>query len=211
MSEQRSLPFHAPPPPVPGLVYIDDYISRDEERELLRAVDAERWLTDYKRRRQVYGVAYSGPQAGTLLDPLPSWLEWLIARVRRERRVEGEVVNAVINEYLPGQGIAPHLDHPAFGPTVVAVSLGGAITLRLDHPSRLELSPVLLDVQPRSLWVLGGEARSHWRHGIAPRRSDDVAGVKRPRERRVSITLRTLATPRFVLDSPVAGDPTLEP
>jgi alkylated DNA repair dioxygenase AlkB len=59
-------------------------------------------------------------------------------------RLDGEVVNCVINEYFPGQGSAGHRDHSA-------------------------------DLQPRSLWVLAGEARSHWHHGIAARRSDQVA------------------------------------
>jgi alkylated DNA repair dioxygenase AlkB len=178
-------------PDVPGLVYVDSYLSRDEERELLTAVDSEPWRTDWQRRRQVYGVAYSGPQAGALLAPVPSWLGWLVARIRRDRWLEAEVVNAVINEYLPGQGIGSHRDHPAFGPTVAAVSLGGACLLELENPDEPQLGKQLLDVQPRSLWVLGGQARSHWHHGIAHRRTDLVDGFKRPRERRISITLRT--------------------
>jgi alkylated DNA repair dioxygenase AlkB len=193
VSEQRLLPFSAPLPNVPGLAYVDGYVSGDEERELLTAIDGERWLTDYKRRRQVYGVAYSGPQAGTKLNALPTWLSWLVTRVRQDGWLRDEVVNAVINEYLPGQGISAHFDHPAFGPTVVAVSLGAATSLELENPSAPQLSKVTLDVQPRSLWVLGGQARSHWQHGIAARQSDLVNGLKRPRERRVSVTLRTLA------------------
>ncbi len=177
-------------PAVPGLVYVPDYLSPAEELQLLRAVDSEPWRTDWRRRRQVYGVAYSGPQAGQALEPLPEWLSWLVARVRADGWLEGPVVNAVINEYLPGQGIAPHRDHPGFGPSVAAVSLGGATMLDLtsDGADARELS---LDVQPRSLWVLRGEARSHWLHGIAPRHRDVLGGAKRPRERRVSITLRT--------------------
>lgn len=192
MHPQRVLPFSAPIPDVPGLAYIESYVSRDEELELLRAIDGEPWLTDWRRRRQVYGVAYSGPQADTELPPLPEWLSWLIARVRADGHLEGEIVNAVINEYLPGQGIGLHRDHPAFGPTVVAVSLGGATVLQLENPDAQSPASVSLDVQPRSLWVLGGAARSHWRHGIAPRHRDVVAGLKRPRERRISVTLRTL-------------------
>jgi len=136
-------------------------------------------------------VAYSGPQAGARLDPLPEWLSWLIARVRADRWLEAPVVNAVINEYLPGQGIGPHIDHLAFGPRVAAVSLGGAAMLDLTSSPGPAAPKVSLDVQPRSLWVLGGEARTHWLHSIAPRQSDVVRGAKRPRERRISITLRT--------------------
>ena len=187
------LPFVSPVPDAPGLVYVERYVSREEEQELLSAADREPWLTDWRRRRQVYGVAYSGPQAGAPLRPLPSWLAWLTARVQADGWLTGEIVNAVINEYTPGQGISAHRDHPAFGPTVVAVSLGSASILQLENPSSPQAKKLLLDMQPRSLWVLGGEVRSHWLHSIAPRTSDMIAGVKRPRERRVSITLRTLA------------------
>jgi alkylated DNA repair dioxygenase AlkB len=193
LREQRLLPFVTTRPLAPGLSYVESYISREEERELLGAVDRQQWRTDWKRRRQVYGVAYSGPQAGSKLEPLPTWLDWLVARVLADGYLEGQVVNSVINEFLPGQGIAPHVDHLEFGPTVVAVSLGGATVLDLHDPTAPRREKVSLDVQPRSLWVLGGEARSHWLHGIAPRQRDIVGGVARPRERRVSITLRTRA------------------
>lgn len=192
LSQLRLLPLDEPVPDVPGLVYVPDYLSLAEQQKLLVEVDSEPWRTDWQRRRQVYGVAYSGPQAGTSLAPLPEWLSWLVARVSADGWLQAPVVNAVINEYQPGQGIGPHRDHFAFGPDVAAVSLGGATVLDLtsseDAATARKLS---LDVQPRSLWVLRGEARSQWLHSIAPRHSDFVGGAKRPRERRVSITLRT--------------------
>lgn len=178
-------------PAVPGSVYVPDYLSPAEEVELLRAVDREPWRTDWQRRRQIYGVAYSGPQAGAQLAPVPAWLDWLVARVRADGWLKAPVVNAVINEYLPGQGIAPHRDYPGFGPSVAAVSLGGATILDLTSSKEPGARKLSLDVQPRSLWVLGGDARTHWLHGIAPRQSDLVGGAKRARERRISITLRT--------------------
>ena len=33
---------------------------------------------------------------------------------------------AIVNEYEPGQGIAPHVDRDCFGPVVATVSLGSA-------------------------------------------------------------------------------------
>jgi alkylated DNA repair dioxygenase AlkB len=185
------LPLDGAVPDVPGLVYVPDYVSFAEEQRLLHAVDSERWRTDWQRRRQVYGVAYSGPQAGARLGPLPEWLSWLVDRLRADGWLEAPVVNAVINEYLPGQGIGPHVDHLAFGPQVAAVSLGGATLLDLTSSPEPGARKVSLDVQPRSLCVLGGEARTHWLHSIAPRHGDVVGGAKRPRARRISITLRT--------------------
>ncbi|WP_420445838.1 alpha-ketoglutarate-dependent dioxygenase AlkB [Candidatus Poriferisodalis sp.] len=48
-------------------------------------------------------------------------------------------------------------------------------------------------LEPRSLVLMHGDARSAWRHGIAKRRADDWNGQKIKRQRRVSITFRTIA------------------
>ena len=45
----------------------------------------------------------------------------------------------------------------------------------------------------RSLLVMRGPARFAWQHGIAPRKTDVVAGTVRPRARRVSLTIRRLS------------------
>jgi alkylated DNA repair dioxygenase AlkB len=180
----------SPVPDVPGLVYVDDYVTGDEERALLEAIDREPWLTEWARRRQIYGMSYgSANAAAKMLGPLPSWVAPLAERVVREGFLEDEVVNVVVNEYTPGQGIGLHHDFPGFGPTVVAVSLGSPCLLDLVDP-RGDRAAVL-DVAPRSLWVLGGEARARWMHGIAQRKTDVVGGVKRARGRRVSVTMRT--------------------
>jgi alkylated DNA repair dioxygenase AlkB len=177
-------------PDVPGLGYREEWISADEERELLAAIDREPWKTEWERRRQIYGLSYgsarSEPRA---LGPLPSWVVPIAERVVREGVLDAAVANVVVNEYLPGQGIGAHHDFPGFGPTVVAVSLGAACVLELIDPEsgRKEL----LDMAPRSLWILGGDARTRWMHAIAHRKTDLIDGVKRPRGRRVSVTMRT--------------------
>jgi alkylated DNA repair dioxygenase AlkB len=179
-----------PIPDVPGLAYLPDYVSADEERELLEAIDREPWLTEWQRRRQIYGMSYGSAKAeARLLGALPSWAVPLAERVTREGFVDDAIVNIVVNEYTPGQGIGLHHDFPGFGPTVVAVSLGSPVLLDLVLPGTGR--EAVLDVAPRSLWVLGGDARREWQHGIAHRKTDVVGGRKRPRGRRVSITMRT--------------------
>jgi len=178
-------------PEVPGLGYVPAYITEEEEEALLCAIDREPWLTDWQRRRQIYGVSYGSARAeAKTLGPLPAWMDFLAARVVADGYLEREVVNVVVNEYVAGQGIGLHHDFPGFGPTVVAVSLGSATILDLVDPetSRHEQ----LDVAERSLWVLGGEARRRWMHGIAHRKTDVIGGTKRLRGRRISVTMRTL-------------------
>jgi alkylated DNA repair protein alkB family protein 8 len=175
-------------PSVPGLAYVPEFVDEREERELLDAIDREPWDTTWKRRRQVYGLSYGSAQAAPrLLGALPEWSLALAARV--EGALGGEAANIVVNEYLPGQGIGLHHDFPGFGPTIVALSLGSAVLLDLFDPETQRKE--VLDVEPRSLWILGGEARSRWMHGIAHRKSDVASGMPRPRGRRVSITFRS--------------------
>lgn len=100
----------------------------------------------------------------------------------------------IVNEYLPGQGIAAHVDCiPCFGPTILSLSLGAMTVMNFRGPHGERLERVL---QPRSLLVLSGEARLAWAHGIASRKTDVIAGARIARSRRVSLTFRTV-TPKI--------------
>jgi len=50
--------------------------------------------------------------------------------------------------------------------------------------------PIVLE--PGSLLVFSGEARYHWTHGIVARAEDHFEGHTFKRERRISITFRTI-------------------
>jgi len=45
-------------PNIPGLKYIESYITKEEEHELLAKIDESQWLIDLKRRVQHYGYKY---------------------------------------------------------------------------------------------------------------------------------------------------------
>ena len=176
---------------IPGFSLRVDYITTEEERELLSHVDAGQWETDWRRRIQQYGLGYAGKhgQSPAWLRDLPPWLLPLASRVAHDAAFERFPENCVINEYIPPLGIGPHKDYGAFGPTIACVSLGSDIIVDFIHPLRNLRAPV--EVPARSLWVITGEARSVWQHGIARRLSDTFDGRRRQRSRRVSITFRT--------------------
>src|SRR5215203_4741102 len=104
-------------PVIPGFSLEHDYITREEEQQLITHIDAEPWQTDYRRRIQQYGLGYSAErgQTPTWLRDFPQWLLPLATRVSQEafRRF---AENCVINEYIPPLGIGPHRDYDAFGP-----------------------------------------------------------------------------------------------
>lgn len=178
---------------IPGLKLIANFVSSEHERELLATIDALPWRGDLERRVQHYGWVYDYKRRAVddsmYLGPLPSWAAPLAARLRDEGHMLELADQLIVNEYVPGQGIAKHVDcKPCFGPVVASLSLASATTMVLQRGAdKLELRlPV------RSLLVLAEDARYLWSHMIPARQSDVVEGVRRARGRRVSLTFRTV-------------------
>jgi alkylated DNA repair protein (DNA oxidative demethylase) len=75
---------------------------------------------------------------------------------------------ALIMEYPPGSVIGWHRDAPKFGPIVLGVSLGSAARMRFKKPGVTpgEVIRASIDLEPRSIYALTGDARSVWQHSI---------------------------------------------
>ena len=184
---------------VPGLGYVRNYLTHAEQAQILDEIDREPWSAELRRRVQHYGYRYDYKRKSVdrdqFLGPLPGWASSLAERLRQDRRTPHELDQLIVNEYLPGQGIAQHIDCvPCFADTVLSLSLGSHCVLTMTLPETGEQVPVLLE--PGSLLVLAGEARYRWTHGIPARKKDLVAGAAMARGRRVSLTYRTVLLPQ---------------
>jgi len=182
-------------PDIPGLRYLAGYVSADEAAGLIAEIDAALWRTDLKRRVQHYGYEYyyraRRVTAESRLGPLPGWLAPLAERLAAEGIFAAPPDQVIINEYLPGQGISAHVDCvPCFGETIASLGLGSDCLMRLAHPGTGARHD--LHFEERGLVVLAGPARHDWTHAIPARKSDVVAGARRPRQRRLSLTFRTV-------------------
>ena len=127
-----------------------------------------------------YDYASRTPQPG---EPIPDWL--LPARARAAElsgRAPEELVEILVQRYPPGATIGWHRDAPAFG-DVVGISLGAASRLRFQRGKGEERRVWEVQLEPRSGYVLTGDARRSWQHSIPP-----------AKELRYSITFRTLRT-----------------
>ena len=180
---------------VPGLSLVSGWLGADERQVLLEAVDAGEWSNDLRRRVQQFGWRYDHRRRTvdreSFLGPLPGHLAPLAVRLADEGWAERAYDQIIVNEYLPGQGIAAHTDCvPCFGPSVASVSLTGACEMVFDLPGSDERVPVWLE--PGALLVMRGPGRDSWRHRIAARNSDVRDGEAVPRSRRVSLTFRTV-------------------
>jgi len=178
---------------VQGLNYIADYISADDEQELLLEIDRHDWLSDLKRRVQHYGYKYDykarAVDAKAYLGQMPAWISELCRKLTADKIFLVIPDQVIVNEYLPGQGISAHIDCvPCFGDTVASLSLGSSCTMEFSHSGTGDKKELLLE--RGSLVVLSGPARYEWQHAIPARKSDVVDGVKIERKRRVSLTFR---------------------
>jgi alkylated DNA repair dioxygenase AlkB len=174
-----------------GLELLYDVIDRETEALLLDAIDRQNWSNSLSRRVQHYGWRYDYKSRrvlpGDYLGPLPTFLTPLTEIVEQKAGMTPD--QAIINEYLPGQGIARHVDcEPCFGPVVAMVGLGSDVQMdfyNADHDTEWAAA-----FRRRSMLVVSGDARSRWAHGIAKRRSDPTFSIQR--QRRVSVTFRTV-------------------
>lgn len=180
-------------PTIAGLNYVPHFINAELEAELIQLIDQQSWITDLRRRVQHYGYRYDykvrGLKSDLYLGPIPQWLRPYCQKLHSEGYFSQIPNQVIVNEYLPGQGIASHTDCiPCFGETIASISLGSSCQMDFTRGDR----KTSLYLEPCSLLILSGDARYQWKHGIAARKSDKVDGTIMPRARRISLTFRSV-------------------
>jgi alkylated DNA repair protein (DNA oxidative demethylase) len=174
---------------VEGLTYVEDFVSPEEERELLALIEPLDFRTIEMRgqiaRRRVrhFGLGYDYDRGELApVEPLPEGLEWLRERAAAliERDPE-DLLQILVSRYPEGAGIGWHRDAPMFGSRIVGVSLRAPARMRFQRTVKGEREVAAIELAPRSAYVLSGKARWSWQHSIPP-----------GKELRYSVTFRTL-------------------
>jgi alkylated DNA repair dioxygenase AlkB len=187
-----SSPAAAPP----GLLYVPELITREQERATLDWLAASSAWQEVRFRGQVarrrvlsFGARYV--TQGRRVEPAPPlpaelcgmrdrMVDAACARLGSALALAGRTAAdfalCTVLRYAPGAGIGWHTDNAIFGPTVLALSLGSAARLQLRHGHGgrdadghdAGAPPYDLVLAPRSLFVLAGEARALWKHRLCP-------------------------------------------
>ncbi|RHY95484.1 hypothetical protein DYB37_003451, partial [Aphanomyces astaci] len=179
---------------IPGLSIIEGFVSPAEEAALIRAVDAQPFEESIQRRVQHYGFAFRydtrDVDIQSPLGPMPGFCTSVVATLAAVRPDIAPPNQITVNEYVAGQGIAPHVDTPGvFTEYIASLSLGCDIVMDF----RLVSNPQIVKhvhLKRGSMCLMVGEARYLWKHGIAYRKHDLVQGIVLERGRRLSLTLR---------------------
>jgi DNA oxidative demethylase len=183
----------APEPPA-GLLYRPGFLTEAEEAGLLERFEELSFqpivMKGVVARRTAvrYGLGYDYDRrlATPDADPLPGWLLPVRDRGAGLAGIEGHaLVQALLQRYPPGAPIGWHRDSPSYE-LVVGVSLGAPARLRLRRGGAGDRVVHEQLLEPRSAYVLAGDARWKWEHQVPP-----AKGL------RYSITFRSLrADPR---------------
>lgn len=177
-----------------GFVYRPDFLTREEEAELLSYIPdlplKHGEVDGYLSKRRMMGFGWRYDFANEKLvpgPPLPPFLTPYARKIAKWLNIPlWRVAEALIIEYPPGAAIGWHRDNETFE-HIIGVSLVGWCRFRLRpiasrmrrrrHPKDV----IALPIEPRSAYIMQKESRWLFQHSVAP-----VETL------RYSITFRTL-------------------
>jgi alkylated DNA repair dioxygenase AlkB len=154
----------------PGLMLGQEFVSSRNERELIELIKGYRpeihsYDPQNPRHSVTFGWNYDfDTQALVREAAMPAVLEPLcqvaadFAGVDRQR-----IVNCLLQRYDPGAIIQPHVDKSVWD-YVIGISLGSATTMEFRRNGKGK--PLEVELVPRSIYVLTGEARHVFTHAI---------------------------------------------
>ncbi|XP_058119458.1 alpha-ketoglutarate-dependent dioxygenase alkB homolog 6 [Anopheles ziemanni] len=169
-----------------SVYYVPNFISEEDEASILQSISKTpkpRWTQLSNRRLINYG-GIPHPK-GMIAEDMPVWLTQYVQRIN-QLNVFDQGINAnhvLVNEYLPGQGIMPHLDGPLFYPVIATISCGSHTVLEYDrqletgpadNTSLVRESVAKMLLEPRSLLVVKDDMYHTYFHSIKELEQDVV-------------------------------------
>jgi alkylated DNA repair dioxygenase AlkB len=158
-----------------GFRYQPEFLGEAEEKTLAEELSRlPLWPLDFhgdlgNRRVASFGLRYDyARRAVENAEEPPEFLHALRRKIAAfAGRDAEEFCQIGVNEYRPGAGIGWHKDKPEFG-DIVGVSLLSPAKMRFrkaDGERWVRASRIL---EPRSVYLLTGEARQVWKHSVPP-------------------------------------------
>jgi alkylated DNA repair dioxygenase AlkB len=159
--------------PPEGFRYQAELLRPNEERVLVERIQPlpleEFKFHGYVGKRRVisYGWHYSfGAEKLSRTAEIPDFL--LAAREKAAAfagLAPADLAHALVTEYSPGTAIGWHRDKKVFG-DVIGISIRSSCVFRLRRKSGSVWDRHSRVLEPRSAYLLRGEARTTWEHSI---------------------------------------------
>jgi alkylated DNA repair dioxygenase AlkB len=150
-----------------GLQIIPNYINSEYAEYLMDNINNSEWNRILKRLIQQYYYDY------------PDWLIQLSQKLVEDNYMNIIPDQVIINRYLPGEIISPHIDAPKlFGNQIACLSLGSACKIKFKKNEEVHI----INLEPNTLVIMEDDIRYKYMHSIS--------GVKI--NTRYSITFRNI-------------------
>lgn len=184
---------------IKGLYLFKDFITESEETDLLEYIGEQHWNGSIARKTQHYGFEYNykSRTAAKPTTPIPKLFQLVIEDVedkicslRNSTDRSSKFNQAIVNRYLPNQGIGKHIDSKVFGSVIVSLSLNSDTIMTFRKGD--EVKDVLLP--RRSVVFLMGASRYSWTHEISKNKTYKHDGKTHKNGTRTSITFRHYPT-----------------
>ena len=180
---------------IKGLHLFPSLIPISVQGELSLALSREIFTGNTNQSMLFSSPAHQFPAfLNTLLDLLPQLFLDKIPPALQARLFDNPAQrNIIMNLYRPGEGITPHVDLvDRYQNEIMGISLLSSTVMEFSEGSE----KVEVVLRPGDVYIMEGEARYDWFHGITSRTSDFIAenGVEREvrRGKRMSITIRRM-------------------
>jgi alkylated DNA repair dioxygenase AlkB len=150
-----------------GLTIIKDFIDEDDENNLISSIIEQKWNTVLRRYTQHYGYEYNYKTRKITdkdyLGDLPVWTNDIIKKIMDTGKIKNKPDQIIVNRYLSGEGISPHIDAPKiFDGQIYSLSLGSDCVMKFMRGSQVKN----IHLPRRSLLLMEGDARYRWTHSI---------------------------------------------
>lgn len=169
----------------PGFSYHPNFISLEEEKELLTIIKGlnfssfEMHGVEAKRKIIHYGMKYDFlNRSASPIGPIPEWLREL--KSRSEILLGKDIPQALVTSYPVGAAIGWHHDAPSFE-SLLGISLLDTCRFQLRRGETRNWEKYEINLEARSAYIVRDEARWQWQHHIPPVKTQ-----------RYSITFRTM-------------------
>jgi alkylated DNA repair dioxygenase AlkB len=190
---------------IKGLYYIPNYLTQQQYDNIMtNLLISTNWSTvgssTNSRRVLQYGYSYAYNRSGIeKIEPIPELYKNLID-IDNINNILGiklldnnNFQQLIVNEYKPGQGIYKHIDHTKyFGPIILCITCGSGVNMEFSINDQI----INFYVKPYSMYIMSGDARHLWKHGIKATSNDVIIENNKKnkvkRGTRYSITFRSV-------------------
>jgi alkylated DNA repair dioxygenase AlkB len=148
-----------------GLLIVENFLTPEEEQEILNNLDKSVEKLDEADRNQVWRYGKKQPYHNrNLSKEVPVYLQTIINKILLNKILENEPLSVSINEYFPGQGMEAHTDNYNAGPIITIVSLNSAAIIQFSRHGAV----FNVDVPARSILQMQDDIRWKWKHKVLP-------------------------------------------